>query len=142
AIDRFFDFQLGHLGWRTLDFEWECLPVGDFQGVAVMNYADPSPPWTRIIEFRHFHPERSDRYPDNQTVIARETARRAQPNDEPYYPINTPADARCLAQYHARTAELAAHPSAPVYFGGRLGSYRYLNMDQVIGAALEFAETI
>ena len=76
--------------WRTLDFETEVLPIGDFQGTPVMNYADEDVPFTRIHEFRHFHPERD--YPTDKTVIMREFSRFAEPGDEPYYPVNTAED--------------------------------------------------
>ena len=87
-VDRYFDYEEGYLGWRTLDFEREVLPTGDYQGTSVMNYADEEVPYTRIHEFRHFHPER--KYPDDKTVIMREFSRFAEREDEPYYPINTP----------------------------------------------------
>ncbi|HJU28670.1 MAG TPA: UDP-galactopyranose mutase, partial [Candidatus Binataceae bacterium] len=83
-IDRYFDYRLGELAWRTLDFENEVVPVGDYQGAAVMNYADEEVPYTRIHEFKHLHPER--RYRDDCTLICREYSRFARRNDEPYYP--------------------------------------------------------
>ena len=86
-LDRYFDFAEGELGWRTLDFEMEVVPTGDFQGTSVMNYNDVDVPFTRIHEFRHFHPERD--YPKDKTVIVREYSRFAESGDEPYYPINT-----------------------------------------------------
>ena len=86
------------LGWRTLDFEFEVLADrGDFQGTPVMNYNDADVPYTRIHEFRHFHPERE--YPTDKTVIMREYSRFAEHDDEPYYPINTEADRAVLAAY-------------------------------------------
>ena len=129
-IDAYFDFAAGDLGWRTLDFEREVLPTGDYQGTSVMNYADEDVPYTRIHEFRHFHPER-DWYPDDKTVIMREYSRFAGRGDEPYYPINTAEDRARLLTYR----ELAdAEPG--VLFGGRLGTYQYLDMHMAIGAAL------
>ena len=91
-LDRYFDYAHGPLGWRTLDFESEVLPIGDFQGTPVMNYADTDIPYTRIHEFRHFHPERD--YPPDATVIMREFSRfaNAGTDDEPYYPVNTADD--------------------------------------------------
>lgn len=83
-VDRYFDFEAGELSWRTLDFEQEVLPIGDFQGTSVMNYPDTDVPYTRIHEFRHFHPERD--YPSDKTVIMREFSRFATRDDEPYYP--------------------------------------------------------
>src|SRR3954451_3915011 len=84
-LDRYFGFAAGELGWRNLDFELSVEPVGDFQGTPVMNYADEDVPYTRIHEFRHFHPER-DWYPEDKTVIMREYSRFAARGDEPYYP--------------------------------------------------------
>jgi UDP-galactopyranose mutase len=129
-IDAYFGHAAGELGWRTLDFEMEVLPVGDFQGTSVMNYADEDVPFTRIHEFRHFHPER-DWYPDDKTVIMREFSRFADRGDEPYYPINTPEDRARLLTYR----ELAAREPG-VLFGGRLGTYKYLDMHMAIGSAL------
>lgn len=131
AVDRYFDYAQGELGWRTLDFEREVLPVGDFQGTAVMNYPDAGVPYTRIHEFRHFHPERDDRHPADRTVIMREYSRFATRADEPYYPVNTPEDrARVLAYRELVAGERGVH------FGGRLGTYQYLDMHMAIGAAL------
>lgn len=129
-LDRYFDYAAGELGWRTLDFEKEVHPVGDFQGTSVMNYADLDVPYTRIHEFRHFHPERTE-YPKDKTVIMREYSRIAEKDDEPYYPINTPTDREKLAKYRS----LAAQESS-VFFGGRLGTYQYLDMHMAIGSAL------
>ncbi|MCW2751161.1 MAG: glf [Aeromicrobium sp.] len=128
-VDRYFDFAHGDLSWRTLDFETEVLPIGDFQGTPVMNYADETIDYTRIHEFRHFHPERD--YPTDKTVIMREFSRFAEHADEPYYPINTPQDRERLLAYR----ELAKG-EADVLFGGRLGTYQYLDMHMAIGAAL------
>ena len=133
-VDRYFDFAHGDLSWRTLDFEQEVLPIGDFQGTPVMNYADEEVKYTRIHEFRHFHPERD--YPDDKTVIMREFSRAAErgadgQGDEPYYPINTAQDReRLLAYRELATAE------TNVLFGGRLGTYKYLDMHMAIGSAL------
>jgi UDP-galactopyranose mutase len=129
AVDRYFDFRLGHLGWRTLDFEREVADTRDFQGTAVMNYADMDVPFTRIHEFRHLHPERQSEA--DRTVIFREYSRRAGIEDEPYYPINTEVDRRMYDGYRALAAQ-----EPDVIFGGRLGTYRYLDMHQAVGAAL------
>ena len=99
-LDRYFDYAEGRLGWRTLDFELEVLSTGDFQGTPVMNYNDEDVPYTRIHEFRHFHPERD--YPDDKTVIMREFSRFADDDDEPYYPINTESDRALLATYRGQ----------------------------------------
>jgi UDP-galactopyranose mutase len=129
-LDAYFDFAAGDLGWRTLDFEQEVLPTRDFQGTSVMNYADEDVPYTRIHEFRHFYPER-DWYPDDKTVIMREYSRFAGRGDEPYYPINTAEDRARL-----RTYRELADAERGVLFGGRLGTYQYLDMHMAIGAAL------
>lgn len=133
-LDRYFNYSEGTLGWRTLDFETEVLDTGDFQGTSVMNYNDADVPYTRIHEFRHFHPERADRYPTDKTVIMKEYSRFAEAEDEPYYPINTPADRDMLLRYR----ELADQETAErkVYFGGRLGTYQYLDMHMAIASAL------
>ena len=128
-LDRYFGYSEGELGWRTLDFQQEVLDIGDFQGTSVMNYADNDVPWTRIHEFRHFHPERD--YPADKTVIVREYSRQAQREDEPYYPINTPADRDLLRRYRA-----LADREPDVLFGGRLGTYQYLDMHMAIASAL------
>ncbi len=132
ALDRYFDYSEGELGWRTLDFEREVLPIGDFQGTPVMNYADEDVPFTRVHEFRHFHPERG--YRNDKTVIFREYSRFAATEDEPYYPINTAEDRDKLARYRKLAAREAA--DRRVLFGGRLGTYKYLDMHMAIGSAL------
>jgi UDP-galactopyranose mutase len=133
-LDRYFEYAEGRLGWRTLDFEREVLPVGDFQGTSVMNYNDASVPYTRIHEFRHFHPERADRYPADKTVIMREFSRFAHDDDEPYYPINTTEDRAKLEKYRELAKRSAREHN--VLFGGRLGTYKYLDMHMAIGSAL------
>lgn len=133
-VDRYFDYELGDLKWRTIDLETEHLEgTGDFQGTSVMNYADESVPFTRIIEPRHFHPERE--YPKDRTVIQREYSRFAERDDEPYYPVNSSTDRDSLLKYR----EMAdAEPRT--LFGGRLGTYQYLDMHMAIGAALSMAD--
>ncbi|MCK7643192.1 UDP-galactopyranose mutase [Corynebacterium sp. CCM 8835] len=133
-LDRYFDYSEGKLGWRTLDFETEVLDTGDFQGTPVMNYNDADVPYTRIHEFRHFHPERKDTYPDDRTVIMKEYSRFAGDADEPYYPINTPDDREMLLAYRRRADEETA--ANRVFFGGRLGTYQYLDMHMAIASAM------
>ncbi|RSM99157.1 UDP-galactopyranose mutase [Nonomuraea sp. WAC 01424] len=133
-LDRYFGYAEGELGWRTLDFETSVLPTGDFQGTSVINYADEDLPWTRIHEFRHLHPERTW-YPDDATVIMREFSRFAGRSDEPYYPINTPHDRARLRRYRD-----LAKGERDVWFGGRLGTYQYLDMHMAIAAALTLYE--
>lgn len=128
SLDRFFDFQFGNLGWRTLDFELEVVNVDDFQGTSVVNYPDLNVPFTRVHEFRHLHPERD--YRRNETLIMREFSRQAAPEDEPYYPINGIDDREKLLRYR-RLAALESN----VIFGGRLGSYQYLDMHMAIASA-------
>jgi UDP-galactopyranose mutase len=133
-LDAYFGYAAGDLGWRTLDFELEVLATPDFQGTPVMNYADEDVPFTRVHEFRHFYPER-DWYPKDKTVIMREYSRLASRADEPYYPINTAADRARLLTYR----ELAQREPG-VLFGGRLGTYQYLDMHMAIGSALSMYE--
>jgi UDP-galactopyranose mutase len=128
-IDEYFDKSEGELSWRTLDFEQEVVETGDFQGTSVMNYPDPDVPYTRIHEFRHMHPERE--YPTDRTVIMREFSRFAEKGDEPYYPVNTAEDRAKLLKYRA-----LAEKEPMVLFGGRLGTYKYLDMHMAIGSAL------
>lgn len=132
-LDRYFGGRFGDLSWRTLDFEREVHPVADHQGTSVMNYAEPEFPYTRIHEFRHLHPERD--YTDAATVTFKEYSRAAGAKDDPYYPVNTPADRERLALYQAEAAR-----ETNVVFGGRLGAYAYLDMDATILAALETYE--
>jgi UDP-galactopyranose mutase len=131
-VDAYFGNCEGELSWRTLDFELEVKGTGDYQGTSVMNYADTDIPYTRIHEFRHFHPERA--YPTDKTVIMREYSRFADADDEPYYPINTEADRAVLGAYRARAKAETA--SSKVLFGGRLGTYQYLDMHMAIASAL------
>jgi len=132
-VDHYFDYSQGRLGWRTLDFERQVMATSDFQGTSVMNYADPDVPYTRIHEFRHFHPERE--YAPDKTVIMREFSRFAKGADEPYYPVNTPQDRQQLLTYR----DLGRNESG-VLFGGRLGTYKYLDMHMAIGAALSMVD--
>jgi UDP-galactopyranose mutase len=128
-LDRYFDYVEGELGWRTLDFDLQVHNIDDFQGTSVMNYADIESPFTRIHEFKHLHPERT--HTKNKTVIMYEYSRFAERGDEPYYPIDTAEDRKILGLYRER----ARHESG-VYFGGRLGSYQYLDMHMAIASAL------
>ena len=132
-IDRFFNFKYGVLGWRTVDFEKQSLPdMADFQGTAVMNYADEEIPYTRAHEFKHYHPERE---PLKGTTIYREFSKGVSKEDDPYYPINTVEDKKMLARYIEMAEE-----EKNVFFGGRLGTYSYLDMDQTIKSALQIFE--
>ena len=127
-VDGFFDHRFGRLDWRTLDFERRVHAQPDAQGIAVMNIADADVPYTRIHEYKHYHPERPA---TEQTVTFREFSRAAGEGDEPYYPVNT-ARNRALRNTYQEAA--AALPN--VVFGGRLGTYRYIDMDDTIALAL------
>ena len=128
-VDEYFGNSEGRLSWRTVDLEAEVREVDDFQGTAVVNYADEDVPFTRILEFKHFNPERT--HLPGKTVIVHEYSRFATEDDEPYYPVNTAEDRAKLLKYR----ELAKQEPM-VLFGGRLGTYKYLDMHMAIGSAL------
>lgn len=128
-LDGYFDFRLGRLGYRTLDFE-RFTALGDYQGCAVMNHADRAVPWTRITEHKHFAPWETHA----ATLCSREFSRAAGPGDEPFYPIRLVEEQALLARYVA-----LARATPGVTFVGRLGTYRYLDMDVTIREALDTA---
>jgi UDP-galactopyranose mutase len=128
-VDEYFGNSEGRLSWRTVDLEAEVKDVDDFQGTPVMNYADEDVPFTRILEFKHFHPERT--YLPGKTVVVHEYSRFATEDDEPYYPVNTAEDRAKLLKYRD-----LARKEPMVLFGGRLGTYKYLDMHMAIGSAL------
>jgi len=128
-LDGYFDYELGHLGYRTLDFE-RFISNGDYQGCAVMNYPDEDVPFTRITEHKHFAPWETH----EATVCYREYSRACEPDDIPYYPIRLVNEKKMLKDYMAR-AEMEEN----VTFVGRLGTYRYLDMDVTIREALDAA---
>lgn len=132
-LDRYFDDIDGQLRWRTVDLEQEVVPTGDFQGTSVLNFADPDVPYTRIHEFRHLHPERD--YPTDRTVITREYSRPATRADEPYYPVGTAQDRALVRRYRQRATR-----EPGVAFGGRLGTYRYLDMHMAVASALSLVD--
>jgi UDP-galactopyranose mutase len=121
------------LGWRTLDFEIESLECDDFQGTSVMNYSDLTTPYTRIHEFKHLHPERDHKF--GVTTIMKEFSRVGTRADDPYYPINSSVDRQALLKYRERAKEEINY-----IFGGRLGSYQYLDMHMAIASALQIFE--
>ncbi|RJE80939.1 UDP-galactopyranose mutase [Paracoccus sp. JM45] len=129
-LDGYYDYKLGRLGYRTLDFE-RFDYQGDYQGCAVMNYGDPEVPYTRITEHKHFSPWEST----EASVCYREFSRLAEPGDTPYYPIRLVEEKALLEDYQA-----LAEAESKVTFVGRLGTYRYLDMDVTIGEALETAK--
>jgi UDP-galactopyranose mutase len=134
-VDEYFGHAEGRLSWRTVDLEESVEDVDDFQGTGVVNYNDQEVPFTRIIEFQHFHPERAKTHLPGKTVIVHEYSRFAEEGDEPYYPINTAEDRATLLKYRAR-----AEQEPMVLFGGRLGTYQYLDMHMAIGSALSMYE--
>ena len=129
-IDEYFDFKLGHLEYRTVRFETEVLDTDNYQGNAVVNYTEREVPYTRIIEHKHFEFGKQPK-----TVISKEYSSEWKPGIEPYYPINDETNGKLFEQYK----ELA-DKEENVIFGGRLGNYKYYDMDKVIEAALDCAE--
>ena len=127
-IDRFFDYKHGRLGWRSVRFEKQVLDVEDYQGTSVMNECDGEVPFTRTHEFKHFTPERKF----GKTVIFRETSFAPGPEDDVYYPVRTAADLAVREKYKAEAATVPH-----VIFGGRLGAYAYLDMENTVSHALE-----
>ena len=135
-IDAYFDFRLGQLEYRSVRFETELLDQPNFQGNAAVNYTDRETPWTRIIEHKWFQFGKADDGSDlPKTVISREYSSEWKPGDEPYYPVNDEKNTRLYQSYRA-----LADAESNVIFGGRLGEYRYYDMDAVIAAALQRAE--
>ena len=135
-IDAFYGYRFGPLEYRSVRFETELLDMPNFQGNAAVNYTDRETPWTRIIEHKWFQFGKDDDGNDlPQTVISREYSSEWKVGDEPYYPVNDEKNAALYAQYKA----LAVAETRTV-FGGRLGEYKYYDMDQVIAAALKKAE--
>ncbi|HWU20515.1 MAG TPA: UDP-galactopyranose mutase [Nocardioides sp.] len=130
-VDEYFDYSAGKLSWRTVDLESEILDVDDYQGTGVVNANDPEVPFTRELEFKHLHPERAASYAKGRTVVVREFSRFAEDGDEPYYPINTADNREKILQYRD-----LAEKEQMVLFGGRLGTYKYLDMHMAIASAL------
>lgn len=130
-VDRYFDYELGDLKWRTVDFKEVRYDEGDHFGCPVMNFADSDVPYTRAIEFKNFNPERKDSQNPDKTVVWEEYSRFATREDEPYYPVNTAEDKALYEQYAAKAAQ-----EPKVVFGGRLGTYKYYDMHNVIDTAL------
>ena len=136
AIDAYFGYKLGTLEYRSVRFETEVLDMPNFQGNAAVNYTDADTPWTRIIEHKWFEfGKDADGNDLDKTVISREYSSEWKPGDEPYYPVNDEKNG-ALYQEYKKLAEQEHH----VIFGGRLGEYKYYDMDQVIAAALARTE--
>ncbi|MDR3357282.1 MAG: NAD(P)-binding protein [Desulfovibrio sp.] len=135
-LDELCGYAFGALEWRALRFERDILPYRDAQGTAVLNQADVEIPWTRSHEFKHLHPERGPQ--GNRTIVAREYSHACLKGDEPYYPVNTPENQSLQGRYRALLAEKMPR----VVPGGRLGGYRYLDMDKTVDEALDLFETL
>ena len=137
AVDAFFNYRLGYLEYRSVRFETELLDIPNFQGNAAVNYTDRETPWTRIIEHKWFEFGKDAQGNDlPKTVISREYSTEWKPGDEPYYPVNDDRNSALYEQY-----KKLADQEEKVIFGGRLGEYRYYDMDQVILAALKKASS-
>ena len=138
AVDEYFDYCFGTLGYRSLRFETEALETSNYQGNAVVNYTDSETPFTRIIEHKWFEFGKDENGNDIPgTVITREYSARWERGDEPYYPVNDEKNSALYARYKA-----LADSEKNVYFGGRLGEYRYLDMDQTVACALNLAQRL
>lgn len=137
-IDKYFDYKLGTLEYRSVRFENELLDIPSFQGNAAVNYTDRETPWTRIIEHKWFQFGKDDDGNDlAKTVISREYSSEWKLGDEPYYPVNDAKNSALYAEY-----KKLAEGEANIIFGGRLGEYKYYDMDQVIEAALTKSEEL
>lgn len=133
AIDAFFNYSLGNLEYRSVRFENEVLDIPNFQGNAAVNYTDRETPWTRIIEHKWFEFGKDENGNDlPKTIISREYSSEWKPGDEPYYPVNDEKNGALYKEYRA-----LADQEVKVIFGGRLGEYKYYDMDAVIASALE-----
>ena len=130
AIDAYFDYKLGSLEYRSIRFENEVLDIKNFQGNAAVNYTDRETPWTRIIEHKWFEFGTQEK-----TVISREYSLEWKPGDEPYYPVNDDKNGKLYAEY-----KQLASAEENIIFGGRLGEYKYYDMDAVIASALEMCK--
>lgn len=138
AIDEYFDFKLGTLEYRSVRFENETLDISNFQGNAAVNYTDRETPWTRIIEHKWFEFGKDENGNDlPKTVISREYSSEWKKGDEPYYPVNDEKNNALYAEY-----KKLADKESKVIFGGRLGEYKYYDMDKTIESALEKAKTL
>ena len=136
AIDAFFNYSLGNLEYRSVRFENEVLDIPNFQGNAAVNYTDRETPWTRIIEHKWFEFGKDENGNDlPKTIISREYSSEWKPGDEPYYPVNDEKNGALYKKYRA-----LAEQEEKVIFGGRLGEYKYYDMDAVIASALECAK--
>ena len=137
AIDAYFNYSLGALEYRSVRFDTEVLDIPNFQGNAAVNYTDKDTPWTRIIEHKWFEFGKDDNGNDiAKTVISREYSSEWKQGDEPYYPVNDTKNSNLYGEY-----KKLAEKEKNVIFGGRLGEYKYYDMDVVIDAALKMADS-
>jgi UDP-galactopyranose mutase len=139
-VDAFFSFTEGRLAYRTVTFEKIETDESDYQGNAVVNFTDSSVPWTRIHEHKHFTPWESH----HRTIAFREFSKETSPSDIPYYPKRLVSDMAILKKYRglAESPRASAKAGVPVSFLGRLATYRYMDMETVIGEALEFCDSV
>ncbi len=136
-IDRYFDYRFGKLEYRSVRFETEVLDMANYQGVAVVNYTEVQPEWTRIIEHMHFEAFGDKVYENPRTVVTREFSAEWHDGMEPFYPVNDERNTALYLRYKALADE-----ENDVYFGGRLAEYKYYDMAPVIARAMELAEHI
>ncbi len=137
-IDAYFDYRLGHLEYRSVRFENELLDISNFQGNAAVNYTDKETPWTRIIEHKWFEFGKDEQGNDlPKTIISREYSSEWKPGEEPYYPVNDEKNSNLFEEYHKLSEK---NPN--VIFGGRLGEYKYYDMDKTIEAVLKVTENL
>lgn len=137
TIDSYFEYCFGELEYRSLRFETETIPEQNYQGNAVVNYTDASTPYTRIIEHKHFEPENEIGLNSDKTIITKEYPADWKIGEEPYYPLNNDRNSRLYAKY-----KILAQNEPNVVFGGRLGMYKYFDMDDTIAEALRLSETL
>lgn len=128
--DALFNYKYGTLEWRSLNFEWEKLPIADYQGTTVMNYTDAQTSFTRIHEFKHYNPERQEIFSKPETIICREYPAAWKPGMNAYYPVPGEKNEKLYELYAKEAA------AAGIILGGRLGKYKYLDMDKAIGDAI------
>ena len=133
AIDEYYDYKFGHLEFRTVRFETSVLDMPNYQGNAVVNYTEYEVPYTRIIEHKHFEFDTTS----PKTVISKEYSKKFEPGDEPYYPVNNEFNNELFQKYRELSLK-----EENVYFGGRLGMYKYFDMDDTIIEALKFINSL
>ena len=138
AIDAYYDYKLGTLEYRSVRFENEVLDMPNFQGNAAVNYTDRETPYTRIIEHKWFEFGKDENGNDlPKTIISKEYSSEWKPGDEPYYPVNDERNSKLYAEYKALSLN-----EDKVIFGGRLGEYKYYDMDAVIASALKMTKEV